>query len=49
MKTLGGTMIENTFLHIKGVGYKSEEKFWYKGYLSWDDFIKKGGTSKKII
>jgi len=40
-------MIDNTFLHIKGVGHKSEEKFWHKGYLTWEDFIRRGGTSKK--
>ncbi len=40
-------MIENTFLHVKGIGHKSEEKFWHKGYLTWEDFIRRGGTSKK--
>jgi len=40
-------MIENTFLHVKGIGRKSEEKFWYKGYLTWSDFINRGGTSQK--
>lgn len=40
-------MIENTFLHIKGVGNKSEEKIWSKGYLTWDNFIRRAGNSAK--
>ena len=40
-------MIENTFLHVKGVGPKAEANIWSKSYLTWNDFIKRAGYSKK--
>ena len=40
-------MIENTFLHIKGVGSKAESKIWDKSYLTWDNFIRRAGNSKR--
>jgi len=29
----------NTFSHIKGVGLKTEARFWASGLLCWDDFV----------
>jgi len=40
-------MIENTFLHIKGVGKKAETGIWSKNYFTWNDFIRKAGNSKR--
>ncbi len=31
-------MLKNTFLHIPGIGAKTEEKIWNSGILSWDSF-----------
>lgn len=31
-------MLRNTFLHIPGIGEKSEEKIWDAGAISWDSF-----------
>ena len=32
-------MLKNTFIHIPGIGVKTEERLWYSGVLDWDDFI----------
>ena len=32
-------MLQNTFLHIPGIGIKSEQALWKKGIRSWDDFF----------
>jgi len=32
-------MIKNTFIHIPGIGKKSEKNLWQKGILTWDDFF----------
>jgi len=32
-------MLKNTFLHIPGIGIKSEHILWSSGILSWDDFL----------
>ena len=32
-------MLENTFLHIPRIGYKTEEKLWRHGFLCWADFL----------
>lgn len=32
-------MIENTFLHIPGIGKKTERLLWKKGILTWKDFL----------
>ena len=31
-------MLENTFIHIPGVGPKTEQRFWEAGIYIWDDF-----------
>ncbi|UCF93342.1 MAG: ribonuclease H-like domain-containing protein [Desulfobacterales bacterium] len=31
-------MIKNTFLHIPGIGIKTEQRFWESGIHSWEDF-----------
>jgi len=31
-------MLENTFLHIPGIGIKSEQQFWNAGVRAWQDF-----------
>lgn len=32
-------MLENTFIHIQGIGPKTEEKLWDRGLLTWHDFL----------
>lgn len=32
------SVLRSTFLHIPGVGYRTEEKLWRAGVRSWDDF-----------
>lgn len=32
-------MLKNTFLHIPGIGPKTERRFWEENILSWDDFL----------
>jgi uncharacterized protein YprB with RNaseH-like and TPR domain len=31
-------MLKNTFLHIPGIGYKTEERLWRTGFASWQDY-----------
>ena len=31
-------MLKNTFIHIPGIGVKTEERLWNSGILDWDDF-----------
>ncbi len=31
-------MLDSTFLHIQGIGSKTEQKIWNYGILTWDDF-----------
>lgn len=31
-------MLKNTFIHIPGIGPKTEQRFWDSGIHSWDDF-----------
>jgi uncharacterized protein YprB with RNaseH-like and TPR domain len=38
-------MIRNSFILLDGVGYKTEERLWKNGILSWDDFIGAKGIS----
>jgi uncharacterized protein YprB with RNaseH-like and TPR domain len=33
-------MLKNTFLHIPGIGIKTEQRFWRSGIQSWEDFKK---------
>jgi hypothetical protein len=37
-------MIKNTFVFIPGIGEKTEEAFWKKGILTWDDFKEKSSN-----
>jgi len=32
-------LLNNTFIHIPGIGQKTEERFWASGIRSWDDFV----------
>ena len=34
----GSPMIRETFVHVVGVGYRTEERMWRSGIRSWDDF-----------
>jgi uncharacterized protein len=38
-------MLENTFIHILGIGPKTEQAIWRKGIRTWKDFL----SSKEII
>jgi len=31
-------MLKNTFIHIPGIGIKTEQRFWDSGIHNWDDF-----------
>ena len=31
-------MIRETFVHVVGVGYRTEERMWRSGIRTWDDF-----------
>ena len=31
--------LKNTFIHIPGIGIKTEERLWDSGILDWYDFI----------
>ncbi|UCD33166.1 MAG: ribonuclease H-like domain-containing protein [Desulfobacterales bacterium] len=31
-------MLKNTFVHIPGIGIKTEQRFWGSGILGWEDF-----------
>src|SRR5438552_19047710 len=31
-------MLRETFVHIAGVGYRTEERLWRRGIRTWDDF-----------
>lgn len=33
-------MLKNTFLHIPGIGPKTERRLWSSGVLAWDDYFK---------
>jgi uncharacterized protein YprB with RNaseH-like and TPR domain len=32
-------MLRHTFLHIPGIGYKTEAKLWHGGFISWQHYI----------
>ena len=32
-------MLKKTFLHLPGVGYRTEAQFWRRGLLTWEDFL----------
>ena len=33
-------MLEHTFVHIPGIGPKTEQGIWSRGLLTWDDFLR---------
>jgi hypothetical protein len=33
-------MLENTFVHIRGIGLKTERKLWRSGFRTWSDFLR---------
>lgn len=35
-------MLQNTFVHVPGVGLKTEERLWREGMLHWSDLCKSG-------
>lgn len=37
-------MIQNTFVHIQGIGRRTEERLWRRGILAWQDFLAQRGT-----
>ena len=32
-------MLKNTFIHIPGIGPKTEQRLWDSGTHNWEDFI----------
>ena len=32
-------MLEHTFIHIQGIGQKTEQKLWAQGFLTWHHFL----------
>lgn len=37
----GFAVLEHTFIHIRGIGLKTERNLWQRGFRCWDDFIKR--------
>lgn len=37
-------MLEHTFIHIQGVGPKTEQNLWRRGIRTWSDFLEHEGT-----
>lgn len=35
-------MLQNTFIHLDGIGPATEKKLWRKGIKSWDDLLERG-------
>jgi hypothetical protein len=38
-------MLQQTFLHVDGVGYRTEERLWRAGIRSWEDFPRRAGRA----
>ena len=34
-------MLKHTFMHIQGIGLKTERKIWQGGIMDWNDFLNK--------
>lgn len=50
----GDLLLNNTFVHVPGIGQKTEERFWAAGIRCWDDFveplpIRLPAATKKLI
>ncbi len=37
-------MLENTFIHIQGIGPRGEKELWKRGIIRWKDFLESPGT-----
>lgn len=37
-------VLEKTFIHIQGIGKKTERRLWDRGIGTWQDFVDNGGT-----
>jgi len=37
-------LLENTFIHIQGIGQKTEQNLWKKGIQSWSHYLKHDGN-----
>jgi uncharacterized protein len=35
-------MLEHTFIHVQGIGEKTEKNLWHRGILTWEDFLARG-------
>ena len=42
IRTRKRKMLKNTFLHISGLGIKTEQRIWAAGIHSWDDLLREG-------
>jgi hypothetical protein len=34
-------MLQHTFLHIPGIGYRTETRLWQSGFASWQDYLER--------
>ncbi len=32
-------MLVNTFIHVQGIGFKTERRLWQQGFITWDDLL----------
>ncbi|MEW5803643.1 MAG: ribonuclease H-like domain-containing protein [bacterium] len=39
-------MLQNSFIHIPGIGEITERRLWTKGLMTWDDFLNNQGESE---
>ena len=39
-------VLRQTFLHIDGVGYRTEERLWHSGIRSWDEFPSRAAKAR---
>ena len=37
-------VLEQTFIHIQGIGKKTEDRLWNRGFHTWQDFVDHRGT-----
>jgi uncharacterized protein YprB with RNaseH-like and TPR domain len=38
-------LLEHTFIHIQGIGLKTEQKLWKRGIRTWNDFLRHEGPA----
>ena len=41
-------MLDHTFIHIQGIGLKTEQKLWKRGILTWQDFLNHKGPIRFV-